>query len=238
MGDIVDLSGAFLLDEHDVLRIEAGHWLRNLTAAAPDRDTALALFVAATTMQALATGPTPDLDRAARKLAGHLQVVLRMPVKVPDSLRRRAAGVERGPLAADPLPDRRRRRGTATGTSSPGGCSPSGGTGTCTRADVTEPEPKYFRLDRVLTAELGNERFDPPTHDEIPEWFDLSAHARTVRVRIAVGRAGEPARAAPARRHDRVRRRHGRARHHGARRPALRPAPGLPPHRRAGARPA
>ncbi len=27
-------------------------------------------------------------------------------------------------------------------------------------------------------------RFDPPVDDEIPEWFDLSEHARTVRVQM------------------------------------------------------
>ena len=183
MGDVVDVSRAFYLDEHDVLRIEAGHWLRDLTATAPDRDTALALFVAATTMQALATGPTPDLDRAARKLAGHLHVVLRMPVKVPECL----AVAQQAWNEGRSLRIRYLRDGADEARDRevlPWRVFSQWGHWYVHARDVTEPEPKYFRLDRVLTAELGDERFDPPDHDEIPEWFDLSAHARTVRVRM------------------------------------------------------
>jgi hypothetical protein len=44
--------------------------------------------------------------------------------------------------------------------------------------------PIAVEYDRVISARLGDIEFDPPDHDEIPEWFDLSEHARTVRVRM------------------------------------------------------
>jgi predicted DNA-binding transcriptional regulator YafY len=182
-GHLVDHSRAFLLDEHDMLRIDEGHWLRNLTSVAPDRETALALFVAATTMQALATRPTPDLDRAARKLTSHLQVVLRMPVHVPEHL----AVVQQAWNEGRSLRIRYLRDGADEARDReilPWRVFSQWGHWYVHARDVTEAEPKYFRLDRVLTASLGEVRFDPPDHDEIPEWFDLSEHARTVRVRM------------------------------------------------------
>jgi hypothetical protein len=37
----------------------------------------------------------------------------------------------------------------------------------------------------MLDATLGDVEFDPPASDDIPDWFDLSEHARTVQVRMA-----------------------------------------------------
>jgi predicted DNA-binding transcriptional regulator YafY len=52
--------------------------------------------------------------------------------------------------------------------------------------DVTESEAKFFRIDRMLEATVGDTAFDPPDDAEgIPEWFDLSANLRTLRIRVA-----------------------------------------------------
>ena len=183
-GQIVGEARAFLLTEDDHLKIDEGHWLRDLTSTPPDRDTALGLFVAATTMQALATGPTPDLDRAARKLAEHLQVILRVPVQVPECL----------DLAQEAWRDGRslQIRYLSDGADAPRDREvlpwrvfSQWGHWYLHARDIEDVEPKYFRLDRVISARLGDLAFDPPDHDEIPEWFDLSEHARTVRVRMA-----------------------------------------------------
>ncbi|HSG12426.1 MAG TPA: WYL domain-containing protein, partial [Gaiellaceae bacterium] len=52
-----------------------------------------------------------------------------------------------------------------------------------TARDATETTPKQFRVDRMLEARVGSLDFDPPDDVEVPEWFDLSEHDRTVRVR-------------------------------------------------------
>src|SRR5262249_28462128 len=42
----------------------------------------------------------------------------------------------------------------------------------------------FFRVDRMVEASPGDKRFDPPVVNELPDWFDLSAHHRRVRVRV------------------------------------------------------
>ena len=49
---------------------------------------------------------------------------------------------------------------------------------------VDRDEPHHCRVDRILDATIGDVEYDPPADDEIPEWFDLSEHARAVRVRM------------------------------------------------------
>jgi predicted DNA-binding transcriptional regulator YafY len=183
-GELVSVTSAFLLTEDDHLSLDEGHWLRNLTSVPPDRNTALALLVAATTMQALATEPTPDLDAAARKLAEHLQVELRVPVDKPEHL----AVVQQAWREGRSL----RIRYLADGIDAPRDREvlpwhvfSQWGHWYVRARDVRDTEPKYFRVDRIVDAILGDVGFDPPDHDDIPEWFDLSEHARTVRVRIA-----------------------------------------------------
>lgn len=183
-GELVMKSQAFLLTENDELRLDQGHWLRNLTAHPPDRDTALALFVAGTTMQALATTRTPVLDGAVAKLASVVAVTLLVPIEHPPALDtvqdawlegrsirvRYLADADDAPRDREILPWRVFSKwghwyvhGLAT----------------------DRDEPHYYRVDRMLDASLGDMEFDPPADDEIPDWFDLSASARTVRVRIA-----------------------------------------------------
>ena len=182
-GDLVTRSSAFLLTEGDVLVLDQGHWLRNLTARPPERETALALFVAGTTMQTLATEPTPDLDAALRVLADQVVVVLRLPIARPDALDVVQTAWEQGRSVtlrylsdgADAPRDREImpwRVFSKWGRWYVHGLATDG------------DEPPYSRVDRMLDAALGDVRFDPPEHDEIPDWFDLSRGARTVRVRM------------------------------------------------------
>jgi predicted DNA-binding transcriptional regulator YafY len=134
-------------------------------------------------MQAIADAPTPDLDAAVTKLAGEVAVQLRMPVDVPPSL----------PTLRDAL-DRHRsvevrylRDGADAPTERellPHRLWSRWGHWYLTARDVTQDDVRQFRVDRVLSARVGTRAFDPPDDVEVPEWFDLSAHARTVRVRM------------------------------------------------------
>ena len=163
--------------------LDQGHWLRNLTAQPPERETTLMLFVAGTTMQALATDPTPDLDAALDVLADQVAVTLRLPVARPDALDVVQEAWDAGRSVtlrylSDGADTPRDRELLPWKVFSKWGRWYVHGLAT----DGTEPH--YYRVDRMLDARLGDLRFDPPEHDEIPEWFDLSAHARTVRVRM------------------------------------------------------
>lgn len=182
-GDLVTKSSAFLLTEDDVLVLDQGHWLRNLTTEPPDADTMLALFVAGTTMQALATEPTPDLDAALEVLADQVKVTLRLPVERPAALDVVQTAWEQGRSVTlrylrDGADEPRPRELMPWRVFAKWGHWYVHGLAT------DGVEPHYYRVDRMLDAALGEVRFDPPEHDEIPEWFDLSAHARTVRVRM------------------------------------------------------
>jgi predicted DNA-binding transcriptional regulator YafY len=182
-GSLVSESSAFLLDERSVVSLTASHWLRDVAALPPPPDTALRLLVAGTAMQAIADAPTPDLDAAVTKLAGEVAVQLRMPVEVPPTL----------PTVRDAL-DRRRsvavrylRDGADTPTDRellPHRLWSRWGHWYLTARDVTQDDVRQFRIDRMLSARVGSIPFDPPDDVEVPEWFDLSANARTVRVRM------------------------------------------------------
>jgi predicted DNA-binding transcriptional regulator YafY len=182
-GALVSMTGAFLLTEDDVLLLDQGHWLRNLTAAPPDGDTALALLVAGTTMQAIATAPTPDLDRAMQKLARVVDVTLRLPVDLPDSLAIVQEATRDGRSlrirylvdAADEPTDREIL---------PYRVYSKWGHWYVHGLALDREEPHHYRVDRILDATIGDTEFDPPADDEIPDWFDLSEHARTFRVRM------------------------------------------------------
>ena len=182
-GDLVTKSGAFLLTEDDVLVLDQGHWLRNLTARPPERETTLALFVAGTTMQAIATEPTPDLDAALAVLAKEVAVTLRLPIARPEAL----AVVQQAWQEGRSVTLRYMRDGADAPREReimPWRVFAKWGHWYVHGLATDGTEPHYYRVDRMLDVALGEVRFDPPDHDEIPEWFDLSEHARTVRVRM------------------------------------------------------
>jgi predicted DNA-binding transcriptional regulator YafY len=180
-GGYVDESHAFVLTADDVIEVNQGHWLRNLGTRPPEPDTALALFVAGTTMQAIATEPTPDLDGALTKLAKEVDVTLRLPVEVPKYLELvqdataagRSVRVRYLADGADEPTDRELM---------PWRVYAKWGHWYVRALAVDRDEPHHYRVDRILDAAMGDTWFDPPADDEIPDWFDLSEHARTFRV--------------------------------------------------------
>jgi predicted DNA-binding transcriptional regulator YafY len=182
-GSLVSESSSFLLDERSVVTLTASHWLRDVAAAPPPPDTAIRLLVAGTTMQAIAERPTPDLDTAVTKLAGEVAVELRMPVDVPPALSTLREAIEQHRSAEV----RYLSDGADTPTERellPYRLWSRWGHWYLTARDMTQHEAHQFRVDRVLSATVGATPFDPPDDVELPEWFDLSAHARTVRVRM------------------------------------------------------
>ena len=183
-GTVVGEERAFFLTEDAHLQVTGDHWLRDLASEPPAPDAALRLLVAALTMQALATQPTPDLDDAIKKLRGIVAIELEVPVDRPPFL----STVEKARWDGRSV----RFRYLAEGASAPRELAALPLRVFCKWGHwylhgrlLEEHAPRYFRVDRMLDCAMGEERFDPPEHDAIPDWFDLSAHERTVRVRVA-----------------------------------------------------
>ncbi len=92
--------------------------------------------------------------------------------------------------------------------------------------DLGDGRAKWFRVDRIVSAELGTAQFDPPPDIEIPDWFDLGGE-ETVTLRLsadAVDALPTPRRIdALDRSRRRTRRRHG----HRERPPTTRAAAGV-----------
>ena len=181
---LVTETYAFFYDEDSqVVSLQQGHWLRDLAAIPPPPDDALRLLLAGMTMQAVATGPTPDLDTAVAKLRGVVACDLHMDVSVPPALPvvRRAIEQERSlrvrylresadtPVDYELLPHKVWSRW---------------GHWYLTARVVGDDEVRQFRVDRMHDATVGDTPFTPPLEVELPEWFDLAAHERTVRVRM------------------------------------------------------
>jgi predicted DNA-binding transcriptional regulator YafY len=176
--------GSFLLTSDDVLAVQAdGHWLRDLEAAPPDPDTALRLLLAGLAMQSVASEPTPGLDRALTKLRQVLSAELRIGVDRPAQLGVAQAAWRDGVSlrfryvaeGADVVSERE---------AVPYRVFCKWGHWYFQGRELDEPEPKQFRVDRMVDAQLGEVTFDPPPDAEIPEWFDLAEFERTVTLRL------------------------------------------------------
>lgn len=182
-GSLVSQSSCFLLDDNDVVSLDAGHWLRDLEAGPPSPTTALRLLLAGVTMQAIAGRPTPQLDTALTKLRGVVACELYLPVDVPDALTTVREAIEQHRSVEveyrSERDDAARRRELL-----PHRLWSKWGHWYLTARDVDDTETKQFRVDRMLSARVGSTPFDPPADVEIPDWFDLADAERTVRVRI------------------------------------------------------
>ena len=181
-GVLVHEERAFLLTEDGYLVVASGNWLRDIAAEPPPPDVALRLLIAGLTVQTLATEPTPHLDDALKKLRGVVAVELQVPVERPACL----TTVERAWYGGRSLRFRYRAESASAAHDQealPHRVFCRWGHWYLLGRIPTETLVRAFRIDRMLSAELGDLEFDPPENVEIPEWFDLSAHEHTVRVR-------------------------------------------------------
>jgi hypothetical protein len=183
LGDLIDTSRSFLLTEDHTLIVDERHWLRDLASSPPSVDAALRLLVAGIAMQSMATGPTPDLDRAVEKLRGVVDTHLEVSVPAPASLPAARASWAQGRSLRfryvrdndDVASDRE---------AVPYRVYCKWGHWYFQGRELHETEPKVFRVDRMHDASVGAIEFDPPLDAEIPDWFDLTEHERTVTLRL------------------------------------------------------
>ncbi len=191
--DIVDLTRAFLLDERGVLRVDEGHWLRNLRSVPPSDDDALRLFLAAQVVSDEIT-PSAELASARAKLAAHLgaEVLLEAPVPPEARIVTEAIGTGRSircrylgfeddvardrELLAQLVYHRWGRWYVAAVDAD--------------AQDRTGEEParvKHFRLDRMSDVRLGDRRYEPREDVRVPDWFGIDRPSWTLTVRVPAG---------------------------------------------------
>ncbi len=183
-GDIISKVDAFLLDEDDRLRITDENWLRSLASEQPAFDTALRLFVAGTVFRSLSAQPAPRLDAALGKLEQTLAADVVVAIDSPPFL----AVVQTANSLGRTLEIRYvNDRGDATDrTIEPWLVFSNWGRWYVRGRDVAAGEAKWFRVDRIASAELGSDHFEPPPDIEIPEWFDIGGE-ETVTLRLSEG---------------------------------------------------
>ena len=181
--DIVSEAREFLLTEDGSLMVANDHWLRDLVTEPPDPETALRLLVAGLAVQSVVSGRTPDLDRALTKLRAVVDARLRIQVEAPPCLAVAQEAWHEGRSlrfryisdASDAATDRE---------ALPYRVYCKWGHWYFQGRAMTDEEPKHFRIDRMVTADLGDVPFDPPPDAAIPDWFDLSGQERTVTLRL------------------------------------------------------
>ncbi len=185
--ELISKTAAFLLDEHDELVMTDQHWLRNLAAIPPSPSVALRLLVACTVMRSLDDTAQRPLDTAIAKLERLVAADVVVPVDRPPMLDiceharslRRTLRIRYLKDALSEVTDRE---------IAPWSVYSNWGKWYAYGPDFGDDIAKSFRVDRILTAELGEHEFDAPDIvTEFPELFNLEEYARTVRVRIDPG---------------------------------------------------
>ncbi|MDP9331863.1 MAG: WYL domain-containing protein, partial [Actinomycetota bacterium] len=181
-GDLVSKVGAFLLDADDYLHVTEDNWLRSLASEPPDFDTALRLFVAGTVYRSLSSEPAPNLDRALRKLEQTIAADVIVAIDSPPHLGvvERASSLLRT-LRIRYVNDRGEARDR---TIEPWLVFSNWGRWYVRARDLENGDAKWFRVDRIVSAELGATQFEPPPDTAIPDWFDLGGE-ETVTLRLS-----------------------------------------------------
>ena len=180
-GELVSKVNAFLLDEHDCIRVTEDNWLRSLASTAPDFEIALRLFVAGTVYRSLSSAPAPNLERVLRKLEQTVAADIVVAIDSPPQLET----VQRAHTLLRTLHIRYvNDRGEAGDRpTEPWLVFSNWGRWSVQARDLGDGATKWFRVDRIVSAELGTAHFDPPPPTGIPDWFDLGSE-ETVTLRL------------------------------------------------------
>lgn len=184
-GEVIGHTHEFVLDEDDVLQLEAGHtnWLRDLVATAPSNEGLLRLYIAATVFQATSPRPSVDLDRALAKLRQAIAMEMVIPVDRP-----RATEVADQARTAHRSLRFRYVKWKSTVAEDreilPYDIYSDWGHWYAWGPKVDDPDAvaRTWRIDRMHDPVLGDRTFDPPLDLPPRGWFDLSEHTRTVTV--------------------------------------------------------
>ncbi|MCZ7534998.1 MAG: WYL domain-containing protein [Acidimicrobiia bacterium] len=185
-GDVIGFTRSFLLTEDEHLVLDESHWLRDLVSVPPEPEAALRLLLAGSAASALAPAAVPPLDSALEKLRSALSAEVVVTDARPEWLplvehARRAHKRLRFRYVKDGHTEASDREIEPHIVFSKWGHWYVGG-----RPVGAETTPS-FRIDRIISAEVSDEEFEPVDTPTIPEWFDLSAAEHSVRLRLPRG---------------------------------------------------
>ncbi len=182
-GELRGESRAFLLTEDEELVVTEEHWLRGLASTQPDPATALRLFVAGVVLQAATTrAPNPALDHALERLASILDADIVVHVDRPRWTDRCEQAYREGRTL------QLRYLSLIEGVPrdfeiEPHLIASRWGNWYVLGRIAGDDRVWALRIDRILDATLGERTFER-VDMELPEWWDLSEHERSLIVRL------------------------------------------------------
>ena len=190
--EMIDTTYAFELDEDtDRLSVDQAHWLRDMRSTSSEpRD-----CTAARAGRARREGRVVATRSGARRRARQARGVERRPRRlhpgaaVPRGRPRLRRGGDTAPLH---LREVRIHRGERPRSSSPTRCFASSARGTCGQGARRATTIKYFRVDRMLDAEMTKlPRFHPPSRRRRAR-PDADRPPSATRDRASAGAAPQP----------------------------------------------
>lgn len=180
---LINRTGAFLLNEDDILSVDGGHWLRDWDSSEPNRESAMRLFLAATTYQAITDRPSMALNSAITKLRKLVAVEVIIPFVVPPCL----YAVNAAWSAKRSLEFRYTKFKEEVGTDRVVLCCDvfyQWGAWYAFGPELSNDTPKYWRIDRMQDATVGPIDANPPADLARASEFDLSQMRREITVRV------------------------------------------------------
>ena len=181
--EMIDTTYAFELDEEtDRLSVDQAHWLRDMRSTPPGPATAQRLTLAGLVVKATSTTVDPVLDAALDKLEDLSgDVVVHIPE--PPCLEAVRDGVEEETTVRFTY-----AKSAATEISErhiePYKVFRQWGSWYVMGKDLGDGAIKYFRIDRMLDAEMTRTRFHPPPDVEVPDQLDIDHLRQHVTVRV------------------------------------------------------
>jgi hypothetical protein len=181
--EMIDMTYAFEYDEDsDRLSVEQAHWLRDMRSTPPSLATSQRLLLAGLVVRATSATDDPALEAALAKLeglSGDIFVFIAEPIVLETV---RACVEEETPMrfryakaGADAVTER---------VIEPYKVFQSGWWYVAGK-DLGDGEVKYFRVDRMLTAEMTKlPRFTPPADVEVFDRVQVDHLLRRVTVRV------------------------------------------------------
>ncbi len=182
LGEFIDQTRAFIIDEDDVVRVDEGHWLRGLVAVAPSPLVALRLYAAARTTAGWLAEPPAPLRAAMHKLEELLEGSVVIPSDRPPHLDACVAA-SRGRRAIRIVYTNDAGE-TSTREIEPLHVYANWGKWYVQGPSIGDAVVKSWRVDRVHDVVELDASFARPAPLDIPDRFDLTEYERQVRMRV------------------------------------------------------
>jgi len=180
LGELIGNAGAFILWEDGLLQVDGGHWLRSIASEPPSGANAVRLFLAGMIARAVVEATTP-LDTAVAKLREIVAADVVFDPELPRFVTVcQAAHDDEAVLRVRYVSERYESPREFT-IECHRVASKWGNWYVMARRDG-DPEPRPFRIDRIVAAERTGESFTVDPTISLPEWFAIPESTVTLRL--------------------------------------------------------